>query len=125
MLPGGIGFTELIVIAIVAVVLFGSRLPDVARNFGRSYTQFRKGLSDLQSQFKMDEPSSRSTSYASSQTEKLRHYRDAADGDSYGSGEIPDDDVPRFVAPPQTEPTAGVDANSDTVNSEKASGESN
>ena len=46
---GGIGTAELIVLAVVAVVLFGSKLPEVARNVGQSYAQFRKGLSDLQS----------------------------------------------------------------------------
>ena len=47
----GIGYQELIVIAVVAVILFGGRLPDVARTIGQSYQQFRKGLSDLQSTF--------------------------------------------------------------------------
>ncbi len=48
MIPS-IGYTELIVLAIVAVVLFGRKLPEVARSVGSSYAQFRKGLSDLQS----------------------------------------------------------------------------
>ena len=46
---GGIGYAELIVLAVVAVVLFGRKLPDVARNVGQSYAQFRQGLSELQS----------------------------------------------------------------------------
>ena len=45
----GIGYSELIVLAIVAVVLFGRKLPEVARNVGNSYAQFRKGLTDIQS----------------------------------------------------------------------------
>lgn len=49
MFPGSIGYQELIVIAVVAVILFGGRLPEVARTIGQSYQQFRKGLSDLQS----------------------------------------------------------------------------
>ena len=52
MFPGGIGSAELILIAIVAVVLFGSKLPEVARSVGQSYTQFRKGLNDIQSSIK-------------------------------------------------------------------------
>ena len=51
MFPGSIGYQELVVIAVVAVILFGGRLPDVARTIGQSYQQFRKGLSDLQSTF--------------------------------------------------------------------------
>jgi sec-independent protein translocase protein TatA len=50
----GVGITELIVILVVAVVLFGSRLPEVARNLGSSYQQFRKGLYDIQSSIKSD-----------------------------------------------------------------------
>lgn len=95
MLPGGIGFTEILVIAVVAVVLFGSRLPEVARNFGRSYTQFRKGLSDLQSSFKVDDHDRSTTRYSSSSSERLKHYKDAAD-----EVDESEDDVPRFVAPP-------------------------
>ncbi|MFN5706772.1 MAG: twin-arginine translocase TatA/TatE family subunit, partial [Planctomycetota bacterium] len=51
MFPGGIGTSELLIIGAVAVLLVGSKLPEVARNFGRSYQQFRKGLTDLQSSF--------------------------------------------------------------------------
>ncbi len=54
MFPGGIGSAELILIAIVAVVLFGSKLPEVARSFGQSYTQFRKGLNDIQTSIKTE-----------------------------------------------------------------------
>jgi len=54
MFPGGIGYLELILIAGVAVMLFGSRLPEVARSVGQSYTQFRKGLNDIQSSVKSE-----------------------------------------------------------------------
>lgn len=49
---------ELIVFAIIAVLLFGSRLPEVARNVGQTYQQFRKGLTDIQASFKVDESNS-------------------------------------------------------------------
>ncbi len=45
----GIGISEMIVIGIVAILLFGSRLPVVARNLGRSYGELRRGLTDLKS----------------------------------------------------------------------------
>ena len=54
MFPGGIGSFELILIAIVAVMLFGSKLPEVARSVGQSYTQFRRGLNDIQSSIKQE-----------------------------------------------------------------------
>ncbi len=51
---GSPGYGEIIVIAVVAVVLFGGRLPEVARSLGSSYQQFRKGLTDIQSSIKND-----------------------------------------------------------------------
>jgi sec-independent protein translocase protein TatA len=49
MLPFGIGVTEMILLAIVAVMLFGGRLPEVAKQLGESYVQFRRGLDDIKS----------------------------------------------------------------------------
>lgn len=48
----GIGNTELIVIGVVAVLLFGSRLPSVARSMGRSLTEFKKGMQGLEDEVK-------------------------------------------------------------------------
>ena len=45
----GLGPTEFVIVAIVAVLLFGKRLPEVARSLGSSYQQFRKGLAEIQS----------------------------------------------------------------------------
>lgn len=42
------GPTEIVVIAAVALLLFGSRLPKVGRSLGRSIVQFKKGLRDVQ-----------------------------------------------------------------------------
>ena len=39
--------TELIIIAIVALLLFGHRLPQVARAAGQSIVEFKKGLRDV------------------------------------------------------------------------------
>ncbi len=40
----GIGHTELMVVAIVAFVLFGNRLPSAMRSLGQGITEFKKGL---------------------------------------------------------------------------------
>lgn len=45
----GLGMQEVIIIGIVAILLFGKRLPEVAKSLGKSYKQFRQGLSDIQS----------------------------------------------------------------------------
>lgn len=51
-LPGG---TEWIIILIVALLLFGRRLPEVMRSLGRSVTEFKKGMSDLTDEISAEE----------------------------------------------------------------------
>ncbi|MEX2174047.1 MAG: twin-arginine translocase TatA/TatE family subunit [Pirellulaceae bacterium] len=46
----GLSFQELIIVAVVAILLFGKNLPDMAKKFGGMYREFRKGLDDLRSQ---------------------------------------------------------------------------
>ena len=43
---------ELGVILIVALLLFGSRLPSVMRNMGRGITEFKKGVKDSSQELK-------------------------------------------------------------------------
>lgn len=47
-LPGGIGPMEMIIIGVIAVLLFGSRLPDVARSMGKSLVEFKKGMRGIE-----------------------------------------------------------------------------
>jgi|FrelakmetLWP11LW_1041352.scaffolds.fasta_scaffold08599_2 sec-independent protein translocase protein TatA len=48
-LPGG---AEWIVIGLIALLLFGRRLPDVARNIGKSITEFKKGIKESENDIK-------------------------------------------------------------------------
>ncbi len=41
------GTTELIIILVVALLIFGRRLPDVARSVGKSIVEFKKGIKDV------------------------------------------------------------------------------
>ncbi|MCG3130497.1 MAG: Sec-independent protein translocase protein TatA [Phycisphaerae bacterium] len=43
-LPAG---SEWLLIALVALLLFGRRLPEVARSFGKSIVEFKKGMRDI------------------------------------------------------------------------------
>ena len=38
---------ELIVILVFALLIFGRRLPDVARSIGKSIVEFKKGIKDV------------------------------------------------------------------------------
>src|SRR5690349_24359762 len=46
----GLSFQELLIVGVVAILLFGKNLPDVAQKFGGMYRDFRKSLDDLRSQ---------------------------------------------------------------------------
>lgn len=48
----GIGTGELMIIGIIAVILFGGRLPSVARSLGKSIIEFKKGMNDLENEVK-------------------------------------------------------------------------
>ena len=44
-LPGG---SELIIIGLIALLLFGARLPKGARSMGKSIVEFKKGIKNVQ-----------------------------------------------------------------------------
>jgi sec-independent protein translocase protein TatA len=47
----GLNPGELMIVAVIAILLFGSKLPEVAKSLGGSYREFRRGLNDMQKQF--------------------------------------------------------------------------
>ena len=54
---GNIGAPELIIIAVIALVIFGpGKLPDVAQALGRSVREFRKAASDVTEATRLDAP---------------------------------------------------------------------
>lgn len=45
-----VGFGEMVVVGVVALLLFGGRLPEVMRSLGASYRSLRRGFDDLSRQ---------------------------------------------------------------------------
>ena len=63
----GIGWTEMVILGVIGLLLFGKRLPEVARNLGKGMMEFKKGMYDLQ-----DEVSTASrSSFSSSQSRPI------------------------------------------------------
>lgn len=51
LLPG-VGTAEMLIVGIVALLLFGKRLPEVAMNAGKSLAQLKKGMAGFQDEFR-------------------------------------------------------------------------
>lgn len=47
-----LGGAEIILIAIAALLLFGKRLPELARSLGKGVTEFKKGINDVEDEIK-------------------------------------------------------------------------
>ena len=48
-LPGG---TEWLIILIIALLIFGARLPSVMRSLGKSLSEFKKGMRETEDEVK-------------------------------------------------------------------------
>lgn len=50
--PGGVAPTEMLVIGVVAVLLFGKKLPEVGRTVGRQLADFNRSFRSIQDEFR-------------------------------------------------------------------------
>lgn len=84
----GLGTTELMILGVVAVLLFGSRLPEVARSMGKSLTEFKKGMQGFENEIH--------SSVDDDPTDSLAYENDYEEPSS-----------PAFE-PPESDPSAGT-----------------
>lgn len=89
MLPG-IGMPEMIFIGIIALLLFGKRLPEVAKSLGKGVVEFKKGLRGIEDDL--------DTNSYSSRNDSNNYSRPAPKDESVSTS------APKFE-PPKTEPT--------------------
>lgn len=55
----GVSPTEMVVLMLVALLVYGGELPKVARSWGKSLAEFKRGMSNIQNEFNnvmYDEP---------------------------------------------------------------------
>ena len=88
----GLGPFEMVVIGVIAVVLFGGNLPEVARKLGGSYREFRRGLNEVQQQFRMAE-------YEAKRTLSLDDDKSKSSEDDDEEGEPSAPTAPKFKPP--------------------------
>jgi TatA/E family protein of Tat protein translocase len=48
----GISTFEMLIVGIVAIMLFGNRLPSVARSLGKSLNEFKRGMREFENEVK-------------------------------------------------------------------------
>ncbi len=53
---GGIGAQEILLILLIILLLFGARkIPEIARGLGKSMSEFKKGLKEVDEEIKKEE----------------------------------------------------------------------
>lgn len=48
----GLGPMELMIVGVIALLLFGQRLPEVMRSLGKGMVEFKKGMNDIQDEIR-------------------------------------------------------------------------
>ncbi len=85
----GLGYTEMFLFGIIALMLFGSKLPEVARNFGGTYRELRKKVDEFQREFRdwerSDPPATKKPTFTPDETERA------------------EPTAPKFIPPPADE----------------------
>ncbi len=80
---------EMMVLAVVALLLYGGNLPEVARSWGKTFAEFRRGLTGLQSEI---------NDVIYSEPEQIEYRDDAYVPEGYVEEESVDDEVESFDA---------------------------
>jgi len=65
---GNLGLTEWLILAVLAVLIFGRRLPEVGKNLGKGIVEFKKGLSGIEDDVKTAGAAPQNTTTASTVT---------------------------------------------------------
>jgi sec-independent protein translocase protein TatA len=67
----GLGPQEMLIVGVVAVLLFGKRLPEVGRSLGKGIVEFKKGIRGIEDE--VDTASSKRVSHYTSDEDDRQH----------------------------------------------------
>jgi len=99
----GWGTTEWILIGIIAVLLFGRRLPEVGKNLGKSLMEFKAGLKGTRARrtnsARSTTPSTRSTRPSNSRRRPPNRSRPSRITNSVAALSVPEPSVDRYDDP--------------------------
>ncbi len=96
---GNLNPVELMVVGIVAVLLFGRRLPEVGRSLGKGIVEFKKGLRGMEDDFLSEGGSSASTYSRGGQSASNHSWQSDPGTATFGTPEGFDVSVPKFELP--------------------------
>ena len=107
----GMGPQELLVFGVIAILLFGKKLPDVARRVGGSYKDFRKGMNEVKTSYR-----DTTSGYMDDVNNNYSAGSGYAGQEESGQGDYEEATAPRFEPPPvepQAEQSAPADESAD------------
>ncbi|MEX0678840.1 MAG: twin-arginine translocase TatA/TatE family subunit [Pirellulales bacterium] len=82
----GLGPTEMLIVLVIGVLLFGKNLPNVGRQLGKGLMEFKKGLSDIKSEVDL-------ASYSQSSPSRVAQ--------RYAADDFDEPTAPKFEPPAQ------------------------
>ena len=111
----GIGFQEIVIILVVALIFFGpKRLPDLAKSLGKGIAEFKKASEEVRKGIE-DAVKEESGGEDPKPPEDLSSYGKAPGSASAHPGETPPDNPPVEPAPPTDAPATAEDASPGTA----------